>query len=635
MPVTGNLVRAERGTREDRRRELIDCAISIIARNGLSGTTLAKVAAQAGLSAGIVNHHFETKDSLLIETLRILSEEFAAKLEEATAGTANPASGLAAIIALSLDPAISSAPKVAVWYAFQAETHWRQSYTELCGERDRAYMQAIKLLMAPLAGAAADSDILARSFAGLLESYWQDILFEGENFDRAAAALSCLRYLATIFPAQASAFAQASAVAQASAFTNATSAPAQSSKVVALKTGRYGQDEARHLEGPPATLPAWTYNSEEFFALETERIFMKEWHIVCHANQIPNAGDYRTFELLNERVFVIRGRDKVIRGFHNVCRHRAHALVTESAGQCPGVITCPYHGWGYELNGKLRGVASPDSFAEFDRNEFSLATVDTEVFMGFVFIRFARQGMSVAERLAPYAEELKHYRFDELVPVGELSFQETGADWKNVWDNYLEGYHFNIGHPGLAGLMSGQYDLGTNPAERVGRLSHSLRDGASNSWSGRMYQKLMERPQHLPESLRENWTYFFMYPLLSFDVYPDVMGHFQVIPTKPGASQLRYQNFVLPEQLESRQGRATRWLNFRINGQVQHEDDGLVRSVQSGLKSSAYTTGILSQKEAVVIDFQSWIRAAIPVSKLPTHPPLGTVAARNAAMDGS
>jgi phenylpropionate dioxygenase-like ring-hydroxylating dioxygenase large terminal subunit/AcrR family transcriptional regulator len=623
MPVSGNSVRAERGTREDRRRELIDCAISIIAQNGLSGTTLAKVAAQAGLSAGIVNHHFETKDALLIETLRILAEEFESKLEEAVAATANPASGLVAIITLSLNPAISSPPKVAVWYAFQAETHWRQSYTELCGERDKAYMQAIKTLMAPLAASVgADADILARSFAGLLESYWQDILFEGENFDRTEAALSCLRYLATLFPAQASAFAKASP------------APSSPSKVVALKTGGSGPDASRHQAGPPATLPAWTYNSEEFFALETERIFMKEWHIVCHSSQIPNAGDYQTFELLNERVFVIRGRDKLVRGFHNVCRHRAHALVTEPAGQCPGVITCPYHGWGYELNGKLRGVASPDSFAEFDRQDFGLATVDTEVFMGFVFIRFAKEGMSVAERLAPYAKELKHYRFEELVPVGELSFQETGADWKNVWDNYLEGYHFNIGHPGLAGLMSGQYDLETRTAEHVARLSHSLRDGVSNSWSGRMYQKLLERPQHLPESMRENWTYFFVYPLLSFDVYPDVIGHFQVIPTKPGASLLRYQNFVLPEQLESRRGRATRWLNFRINGQVQHEDDGLVRSVQSGLKSSAYSTGILSQKEAVVIDFQSWIRAAIPISKLPTRPPLGTVAARNAAMEG-
>ena len=622
MPISRQQARAERGTREDRRSELIDCAISIISQNGLSGTTLAKVAAQAGLSAGIVNHHFETKDALLLETLRVLSEEFETALETAVAGAAHPAAGLAAVITLSFDPAVSSPAKVAVWYAFQAETHWRESYTALCGERDKAYMAAIKSLMEPLAAelGAADAEILARSFAGLLDSYWQDILFEGASFDRAAAALACLRYLATIFPAQASAFVKSAPATQ------------RAPNVVALKTGRGHDEEAPRRAGPPQTLPAWTYNSDEFFALETENLFMTEWHIVCHVNQLPKPGDYRTFELLNERAFVIRGKDNEVRGFHNVCRHRAHEVVQGHGGSCKSTIICPYHGWGYDLAGKLKGVAAPHSFAEFDQKGFGLKPVDTEVFQGFVFIRFGGDGLSVAERFAPYAEEMKQYRFEELVPVGELSFQETGADWKNVWDNYLEGYHFNKGHPGLASLMSANYDLDTRSPQHVARLSHSLRDGASNTWSGRMYQKILERPKHLPENIRENWTYFFMFPLLSFDVYPELMGHFQVIPTKPGASVLRYQNYALPEQVESRQGRAARWLNARINGQVQHEDDTLVQSVQGGLRSSAYSTGILSEKERVVFDFQSWIRQRIPVSKLPVRPALGTVAARNAAM---
>ncbi len=621
MPISGQPARAERGTREDRRRELIDCAISIISQNGLAGTTLAKVAAQAGLSAGIVNHHFETKDTLLTETLRTLSEEFAVTLESAVGAAPDAAAGLAAIIALSFDPAISSPAKVAVWYAFQAETHWRESYTALCGERDKAYMAAIKSLMEKLsAGTGADAEILARSFAGLLDSYWQDILFEGEGFGRAMAAQFCLRYLAAIFPAHASAFVKSPAAAE------------HSPNVVALKTGRGHGEETPRPAGPPETLPAWTYNSDEFFALETEKIFMTEWHIVCHVNQIPKPGDYRTFELLNERAFVIRGKDNEVRGFHNVCRHRAHEVVQGSGGHCKSAIICPYHGWGYELNGRLKGVAAPHSFAEFDQKGFGLKPVDTEVFQGFVFIRFGGNGLSVAERFAPYAEELKQYHFEELVPVGELSFRETGADWKNVWDNYLEGYHFNKGHPGLAGLMSAQYELDTRTPQHVARLSHSLREAASNTWSGRMYQKILERPAHLPEHMRENWSYFFMFPLLSFDVYPELMGHFQVIPTRPGASRLRYQNYVLPEQLNSRRGRAARWLNYRINGQVQHEDDMLVQSVQGGLKSSAYTTGILSEKERVVHDFQGWIREAIPVSKLPTKLAPGTVAARNAAM---
>jgi phenylpropionate dioxygenase-like ring-hydroxylating dioxygenase large terminal subunit/AcrR family transcriptional regulator len=624
MTVPETALRAERVTREDRRRELIECAIEVIAENGLAGTTLVKVAAKAGLSAGIVNHYFETKDALLIEALRSLSEEFSAALEAATQAAATPEDGLLAIIDLSLDKVISAPPKIAVWYAFQSETHWRQSYTSLCGERDQAYMVTIKTLMALLAGPqAADADILARSFAGLLDSYWQDILFEGENFDRAAAASSCRRYLATIFPAKAASLLAADA------------APARVENVVALKPGGAGTgDKTDKRPGPHETLPGWTYSSEEFFALETEKIFMTEWHIVCHVNQLRAPGDYQTFELLNERAFVIRGKDNVIRAFHNVCRHRAHALVSGAAGHCPGAIVCPYHGWGYELNGNLKGVAAPHSFAEFDRQEFGLKPLQLEIWMGFVFIRFGGAGMSVAERFAPYEAELKLYRLDEMVPVGDLTLQDTGADWKNVWDNYLEGYHFTKGHPGLARLMDSQYDLDAQPDMRVARLSHKLRHMESPTWSGRMYQKILERPEHLPEQMRESWTYFFMFPLLSFDIYPDVIGHFQVIPTAAGASQLRYQNYALPEQVESRRGRAARWLNFRINGQVQSEDDHLVASVQGGLKSRAYSKGILSEKEVIVHNFQNWIRQAIPLADTAAKPAAGTMATRNALLGG-
>jgi TetR/AcrR family transcriptional repressor of bet genes len=194
--------RSERGTREGRRRELVDAAIVIIAENGLAGATLAKVAAEAGLSAGIVNHHFDTKDALLIETLRMLSEEFGQGLDMAlTAAGDEPAAGLAAIIDHSFDPLVSDAHHVGVWLAFQTEAHWRSSYTALCGDRDRAYMAAIGERIARLGASPADVDVLARAFAGLLDRYWQDILFAEERFDRPAARAACRRFLAAILPA--------------------------------------------------------------------------------------------------------------------------------------------------------------------------------------------------------------------------------------------------------------------------------------------------------------------------------------------------------------------------------------------------------------------------------------------------
>jgi TetR/AcrR family transcriptional repressor of bet genes len=193
--------RHERATREGRRRDLVEAAFLVIADNGLAGTTLARVAAEAGLSAGIVNHHFDTKDALLIETLRTLSEEFSTGLDAALAAAGDdPADGLAAIIDHNFDPAISSLRHVAVWGAFAAEAPWRAAYTALCGDRDALYMEAIRSRIAALGAGPADADVLARAFAGLLERYWHDILFLDTRFDREAARVACRRFLGALRP---------------------------------------------------------------------------------------------------------------------------------------------------------------------------------------------------------------------------------------------------------------------------------------------------------------------------------------------------------------------------------------------------------------------------------------------------
>jgi AcrR family transcriptional regulator len=179
----------------------VEAAITVIARNGLAGTTLAKVAAEAGLTAGIVNHHFDTKDALLVEALRTLSDEFGQGLDSVLATAGDDAiAGLVAIIDHNFDPAVSSAAHVAVWFAFQAEAHWRAAYTDICGDRDAFYMDAIRRRLAKLGAGAADADVLARAFAGLLDRYWQDILFLDARFDRAAARAACRRFLAAIVP---------------------------------------------------------------------------------------------------------------------------------------------------------------------------------------------------------------------------------------------------------------------------------------------------------------------------------------------------------------------------------------------------------------------------------------------------
>ena len=117
-----------------------------------------------------------------------------------------------------------------------------------------------------------------------------------------------------------------------------------------------------------------------------------------------------------------------------------------------------YHGWTYHLDGRNRSVSAPDTFPKFDRSKYGLKPIELEVFLGMVFVRFRGGEPSVAERMAPHVAELAHYRIDRDGPARRAWTHEVEIDWKNVVENYVEDYHFPIGHPGLSALMEAQYD---------------------------------------------------------------------------------------------------------------------------------------------------------------------------------
>ncbi len=601
---------AAQGATAARRGQLIEAAVAAIAEHGLSQVTLAKVAAGAGLTAASVNFHFNSKEALLLATLGQLAEEYEAAVRTAVAaGEEDPAAGLVALVDAMLDPGLSDPAKVSVWYAFISESRARQDYQRVCGELDRAYSASVYGLFARLfaeeSGRLVDSDALACGFVGLLESLWQEILFEAEAYDRAAARRRCLAYLASICPGRFE-------MPEPGARKAVTEAPANAN------------DPA--VRAPAVTLPAWTYHNDEFFALEREEVFLPSWQIVCHLNDLPETGDYMTFELLGERAFVIRGKDGEVRAFHNVCRHRAHAVVTGEQGTCKRAISCPYHGWTYELDGRLKGVPAAETFAPFDHGDYGLKTLDMEVFLGFVFVRFRPEGPSVAERLAPYREELAHYGFEDMVPIDEMWSERVAVDWKNAMDNYLEDYHFPTGHPGLSALMERDYDREVSPTG-ASRLSHRMKESPQRFWSVRAYQKLLPDCAHLPEDLRRRWTYVTLFPSNNFDIYPEKMDFFQMLPAGPGETILRGRSYGRPDA--GRAARAARYLSSRINWRVQDEDNDLTLSVQAGLRSGAYEVGLLSDKEVVLKGFQDWVREKLPVTRERTAPPAGRIKARN------
>ena len=490
--------------------------------------------------------------------------------------------------------ALSDSHKIAVWYAFLAESKARGDYQRICGERDSAWSRMVidlckRLISARGNGLWPDAEAVAQGLMGLIDQQWQGILFEGDDFDREAARRQCRAYLCSVFPWLAPRI-----EAQSPARARAPEPAVRHRSAAAIDAARLG------------------LSSTEFHELEKEHIFMSSWQIVCHASELPETGDYVTFEFFGRRGFVVRGADGEIRAFHNVCSHRAHAVVSGERGRCAKFLTCMYHGWTYHLDGRNRSISAPDTFPKFDRSKYGLKPIELEVFMGMVFVRFRGGEPSVAERMAPHVAELSHYRMEQMVPLDEMWTHEVAIDWKNVIENYVEDYHFPIGHPGLSALMEAQYDRESFPGGTM-RLSHRMREKPLRSWSAQGYAKFLPVMEHLPEDMRRRWTYFGLYPNVFFDIYPEWLDFFQVLPLGPGRTLIRARSYGFVD--DRREMKAARFLCARLNARVQSEDEVLTRSVQRGLESGAYTQGILSEKEIVLAGFQDWIRARIPAAR--------------------
>ncbi len=367
------------------------------------------------------------------------------------------------------------------------------------------------------------------------------------------------------------------------------------------------------------SLPAWVYDDPQLTRLEIERILKPSWQIACHISQIPNAGDYITFELGADSVIVLREGGGGIRALRNVCRHRGTRLL-EGTGRCLGRITCPYHGWTYRYDGSLLATPARESFPGLDLREHSLEAVRMEVMLGFVWVCLGAEAAPPPSSLwAPIIEELAPYRLEELVQTQPLYLEEWDVDWKIAMDNYLESYHVPIGHPGLNRLFTPDYE-DQRGVPGIARGFSWMREAPSSRWSERIYQKHVAAvtAPHLPEPARRSWRFYRCLPNLGLDIMPEQMDFFQVLPRGPGKAVIRGAAFGLPD--ERREMRLVRWLGNRINMQVNKEDRLLCERLQRGINDSAYRPGPLSQIETWMLEFHDLLRARIPEVTLPERP---------------
>jgi carnitine monooxygenase subunit len=372
------------------------------------------------------------------------------------------------------------------------------------------------------------------------------------------------------------------------------------------------------IEASELSLPAWIYRDSEFFEVEMDRVIRPSWQIVCHSNDLPTPGDWRSLEYLGESIIVVRGDDGQIRAFANVCRHRASRLVDGTSG-CASRFTCPYHAWTYALDGRLVGVPHRQDYPGLDMSKLGLVPVDLEAWHGFLFVRLESGGPSVAEMMRPYADQLDPYRFEALEAIGRVTLRRRDVNWKNVADNYSDGLHIPVAHPGLTRLFGRGYRI--EAEAHVDRMSGDLLGRPSTNLSERAYQAFLPEVAHLPAELQRRWLYFKLWPNVAFDIYPDQVDFMQFLPIGPGETLIREISYAIPDR--RREMRAARYLNWRINRRVNDEDTALIRRVQQGMGSRFYTPGPLGESEVCLRSFATKLRRLIPEANLHQPPASG------------
>jgi len=326
-----------------------------------------------------------------------------------------------------------------------------------------------------------------------------------------------------------------------------------------------------------ATLPNHFYFDEAIYQKEREKVFLDGWLAVGRTDQLEKAGSFFTLELAGEPLVVSRDKQGALHAFTNVCRHRAARVVTAAEG-CASFFQCRYHGWTYDLTGKLKGTPQFEGVENFEKADHPLPSWKIDTWGPFVFVSRNPNIAPLLDFLSPLPEKTAMLGLDKL-KFQKRSVYDIECNWKVFVDNYLDGgYHINTIHPALAGVLDdSQYttDIFSASSLQSSPLQSSSDAGVTSVRKG------------------DRAHYWWLYPNFMINIYDGVLDTNTVYPVGPNKCRVVFDYYfadISPEN-QAYIARST-----EVAHQVQLEDLEICQDVQNGLKSLSYVTGRFSVK---------------------------------------
>ena len=347
-------------------------------------------------------------------------------------------------------------------------------------------------------------------------------------------------------------------------------------------------------------LPNECYTSKEYTLIERKKLFEDKWMVIGVASSLPNVGDAKPVDILGMPILLVRGKDKKIRVFHNVCSHRGLKLVTKP-GNIKNVIRCPYHSWSYNFDGEL--VATPHiggmnihQTKDFERSKSNLKEIRSYIWLDLIMININNNEMSFEEYIKPLSD-----RWEEFWPIKDRELINHSNDfgyfklnancnWKFAIENYCESYHLPWVHPGL------------NSYSKI--EDHYHIQGLPNRFAGQgtvVYNPRFEGKEKFP--CFPNWPknkeniaeYVALFPNVMLGIHKD---HYYAYWLEPINHEFTLEHmelyYVGEEAANSKKFESLRKQNLKQWEDIQKEDVDIIQGMQIGRNSPVYNGGNFS-----------------------------------------
>ncbi len=309
-----------------------------------------------------------------------------------------------------------------------------------------------------------------------------------------------------------------------------------------------------HTEG----LEAEAYYQPQQYERELRRIWCRNWVYVGRSSELDRPRAFRTFELGDQKILLVRDDQRALQAFHNTCRHRGAALCRESEGMLRnGFIVCPYHAWTYNLQGDLLRTSSKSHAGGFDVADYPLYKISVREWCGFIFVALTDDPPPFEKIFDVPLNRLDAWPLKDLV-VGHVLLKSIAGNWKIFWENYNECLHCPGVHPRLSqlvpiygrGLLEERDDpqWSAHAADPDPKYKGGLREGAA-SWSLDGRAAGITFPGLSDADRKAGAIYMTGLPSIFMVGHVDYVRVVRLLPLGPERTELRVEYLFSPQTL--------------------------------------------------------------------------------------